>query len=379
MVSKSKQIFVLVVAIGLVIPQLLLGEDKKEAKRHFDNGTEMMELEDFAGAAVEFEASIKLYRSKNAVFNLAMCYKAMHKYPQALEMFRALLKDFSDELSPEVKEEVRNNIRSMNKMISKVEITTSVPGATILLDGENIGTSPLPTPVLVGAGEHRIRVSLQGHHDQETPITVVSGKDQVVEFSLEPIVEEAPAAAVPQTVAAPGAAGELPEDQVKVEQALGRSLARDYRYFSRSHLNQEMSFAAYQYKLARKKQIGGIIHLAVIAPIVQGVGLGLYFLIMSTLKDETTSVGLVNATVKEENNAKRGLAGALLGTCTIGTVVTIIVGSVKLARGSKSMRRLRPLLNEEKKTASTGLNFSGLSPLADQSFMPAGLSLNFTF
>jgi len=383
MFSKNTMVFVLMAAIGLVAPRYGIGDEKSEAKRHFVNGTEMMELEDFAGAAIEFEASLKLYRSKNTVFNLAMCYKALHKYPQALEMFRVLLKEFSSDLTPEVKDEVRKNIRSMNKMISKVEITTSIPGATVLLDGETIGTTPLPKPILVGAGKHRVRVSLEGHHDQETSISVVSGKDQVVEFKMEPVT--ATAGVAPPAGAAVGASATPtgpPEDQVAAEQALGRSLARDYRYYTRTHLNQKMSFAAYQYGRARKKQIGGILHLALIAPIVQGVGLGLYFLVMSTIEDEDpTGLGIVDSTTKQENDARRGFAGALLGLCTVGTVITVIVGSVKLARGSKAKKRLKPLLDKEKqqKTAFGDFHFAGVSPITGIDAIPAGLSLDFRF
>lgn len=375
MFSKNKSIFVLVMSMVFLMSQYSWGDEKTEAKRHFVNGTEMMELEDFAGAAVEFEASMKLYKNKNAVFNLAMCYKALHKYPQALEMFRILLGEFSGDLSAEVKAEVRSNIKSMSKMISQIEITTNLPGATILLDGEKIGTSPLAKPIKVGAGEHRVRASLKGHHDQETTVSVVSGKNQIVEFTLKPVEKAAPA--VVATGQAAGMKDGLPEEQVEVETALGKSLSRDYRYYTRSHTDEKMSFAAYEYKKARKKWIGGIIHLAVIAPIVQGIGIGLYLGIMSTVEEPRNDIG---GTFDEtDNNAKKGAAAVLLGLCTVGTLITVIVGAVKVGRGGKAKRRLKPLLQKEKKTALGGVRFAGVSPLGGYDSMPSGLSLNFSF
>lgn len=177
-------------ALALVATLLAGGaaaaQDKAAAKKNFDNGVELMGLEDFAGAAVEFEASVRVYTTRSAMFNLAMCYKALHRYGPALETFRSVLKTFGDEMNAEMKKEVRDNIAAINKLIGEVEVHTSVPGALVLVDGLQSGTTPLSGPLVLGAGEHRIRVSLQGYADQERAVTLVSGGREVVSFELAP-------------------------------------------------------------------------------------------------------------------------------------------------------------------------------------------------
>ncbi len=175
------------VGLALIAITVVVDADEKEdAKTHFQNGFAMMELEDFAGAAVEFEASLAKFPTKNAMFNLGMCLKAMHKYPQALQVFRKILTQFGADLGGEMRSEVRKNISSINKMIAQVEVNTNIPGASVLVDGEVVGTTPLSQPLVIGAGEHRIRVSLAGYEDVEKTVTVVSQTHQIVEFNMTP-------------------------------------------------------------------------------------------------------------------------------------------------------------------------------------------------
>ncbi len=177
------------VAVGLVfiaVTAVVHADEKEEAKTHFQNGFSMMELEDFAGAAVEFEASVAKFPTKNAMFNLGMCLKAMHKYPRALQVFRNILTQFGGDLDSEMQSEVRKNIASINKMIAQMEVNTNIPGASVLVDGEVVGTTPLGQPLVIGAGEHRIRVSLVGYEDIEKTVAVVSQTHQIVEFTMKP-------------------------------------------------------------------------------------------------------------------------------------------------------------------------------------------------
>jgi hypothetical protein len=160
--------------------------DKEAAKSHFQNGLSMMELEDFAGAAVEFEASVSRFPTKNAMFNLGMCYKALHRYPQALRAFRDVLKQFGVELGDEMQSEVRKNIAAINKMIAQLEVQTNLPGAMIIVDGEKVGITPLDSPLELGAGEHRIVASLAGYQNAEQLVTMASQTRELVRLELLP-------------------------------------------------------------------------------------------------------------------------------------------------------------------------------------------------
>ncbi len=101
--------------------------------------------------------------------------------------------------------EVRKNISAINKMIAELEISTNLPGATIIVDGQKVGVTPLEAPVAMGAGEHRIRASLHGYADIEEVVVVAAQSKEVVSLELKPLATDGGAA-----VAAPiGAKGSI--------------------------------------------------------------------------------------------------------------------------------------------------------------------------
>ncbi len=354
----------------LVFPTLSSAGGKAEAKRHFENGLAMMELEDFDGAAVEFEASLASYASQNAMFNLAMCYKALHKYPNALEMFRKILKNYSKTMSSEDRKEVKKNIKVISNMVGNLEVNTNIPDVQVLIDGEQVGTTPLKKPVATGAGEHRVRVSLKGYETQEQVVSVVAGKNTVVTFTLE--TGSGGAAPVPVVTS-----NEPPREQVEVEAVIGGNLTRDYIRYTKTGASEKESFAQYEYKLAKKKRKNGIILMAAIAPIVMGVGVGAYVALMMSQEEEDPGADDYYDVV-DSNAAKRGGANFLIALAGAGALTTLIVGSVRVARGHKKMKKLKPLL-EEKETSGARLRLVGFSPLIDPIGIPGGAAVTFSF
>ena len=361
-----------------------LAGDKEKAKRHFQNGLSMMEMEDFSGAVVEFEASVALFQSQGAMFNLAMCYKALHRYPKALETFRGLLKRFGETMTDETRKEVRKNIRAMSKMIAKLEVSTNLPNAIVLINGVKVGTTPLDSPLTVSAGEQRIRVSLDGYEDGEQTVSIAGGAKEVVNFTLTPVAAGGGApvvAPVSPEVAAKAAEQEASkQEMVAAETALGMNLARDYRRYSHSRIKDKMSFTEYEYRLARKKRTGGIIVVTVVAPIVFGISLGLYFGLQAAKgdpSDDNDYTSFADTTDDAGNEALDNLSYVMLALGGTGAIIAIIVGSVKWGRGAKRMRRLKPLLKD--KASNDGIRFVGFSPVLDKNGALQGASAGFSF
>jgi tetratricopeptide (TPR) repeat protein len=397
---SRKRLFALIVPCILIVSSVAVAADptKAEAKRHFENGVTMQELEDFDGAAVEYEASIDLYRSQNALFNLAMCYKALHKYNKALETFRTILKLYGKRLAADVRAEVQTNIRQIKKMVAKVEITANVQQAVVLVDGEQIGLTPLATPIVVGAGTHRIRISAEGYTNQEKQISVVAGKPQVVEFTLEPASAVA-AAVVPLAVVPAGPT----EEQIKVEKALGRNLTRDYQVFKRTSQSDKVSYAQYHLNLAHKKKLSGILLLSVATPIFVGGGLALFFGIRAAKVDVNNYYP--DAGDESKNSALDAMSFIFMALFDAAAVVTLSVGAARTAKGVKAVSRLDPLVQAEKgeavpgeegegadteaipaevpetteKSALSPFRFAGMSPMVDQLGVPSGAAVSFRF
>ncbi len=378
-----RMVIVLAVFFSTAVSSTTWANEKAMAKKHFENGLAMMEMEDFGGAAVEFEASVGILPTKSALFNLAMCYKALHRYPDALKAFRRMIRDFNDAMDKEMKGEVRKNIAAISKMIGEIEVHTNLPGATVLLDGNKVGTTPLASPLEVGAGEHRVRVSLKDHLDEEKTVVVVSGSKAVVRLSLSPAASPPADGTTPSDTPEPESnADMLPveetekqtaeedPDLVAMETALNRNLARDYKRYKRSHLRHKQSFIEYEYNLARKKRNRGIVNLCVLTPLFAGAGLT-GFLVMKSKSDSLWGEDDVTAQAWETLSYMALIAG-------VGSGVAFgIVGTVRWVKGHGKMKRIKPLL-----TAASNrprLRLTGVTPWLSPADSGFGAACTFSF
>jgi hypothetical protein len=171
---------------------------KDEAQRHFEAGLGLVETEDYDAATAEFEASVQLFPTKMGLFNLANCYKALHRYGEALDVIDRLKQEFAGKLG-DLDAEVAGLERNVSAIVGRLEIDVNQDGAAISVDGTDVATSPLAKPLVLAPGDHSVTVRLTGYASQQRTIRITTGKQQAERFDLAP----GPAGAVASTPAAP--------------------------------------------------------------------------------------------------------------------------------------------------------------------------------
>ncbi|MCP4678067.1 MAG: PEGA domain-containing protein, partial [Deltaproteobacteria bacterium] len=164
-----------------------LANDKGEAQQHFKTGSALYLAEDYKAAAAEFKTSVSLFPTKNGFFNLANCYKALHRYGDALKTLEQLEEELGHEMDAVLRAKVEQLEQKIRELVATVTIRVNHSGASIALDGRVIGTSPLEEPLIVGPGEHEIQVSLEGYETASRSISLASREEQQESFQLEPI------------------------------------------------------------------------------------------------------------------------------------------------------------------------------------------------
>jgi hypothetical protein len=162
-------------------------EDKQEAKRHFEAGLALAEAEDFVAAAVEFESSVALFPTKMGLFNLANCYKALHRYAEALDVIVRLRSTYQGKLSAEMVREVAEFERSVTALVGRLEVKVEPAGASVMVDGKNVGVSPLPEPLLLAPGDHEVKVEFEGYRPETRKVRVTSRGREEVMVDLAPL------------------------------------------------------------------------------------------------------------------------------------------------------------------------------------------------
>jgi len=172
---------------ALAMPALAEVEvDKQEALKHFENGLALSDdkNKDYQGALVEFQASVKLFATKAGLFNLGVCFRKLSRYGEALETFDRLEHEFGDELEGEMRAAVAEELETIRRITAELVITVDREGAAITVDGDEVGQSPLESPLVLGPREYVVRVELDGFKPEKRKITLVSGQRREEKFEL---------------------------------------------------------------------------------------------------------------------------------------------------------------------------------------------------
>ena len=187
----NKKIAILLFLVASVhCGSAIAGDKKAEAKEHFESGFNLMRTEDFDSAVAEFEMSVEQFPTKAALFNLANCYKALRRYGKALNTIRTLKEKFGDVLEGDFKLEVEEFERAVEGMVAKLGVKVDRDGATVSVDSEMVGLSPLKAPLLLALGKHEVTVQLEGYTYNVQKVKLLARDDQSLSFIGEPVVTE---------------------------------------------------------------------------------------------------------------------------------------------------------------------------------------------
>jgi len=135
------------------------------AKEHYQSARILFDNGDYAGALVKFRHAQELSGDERLFWNMGACEKHLRHYVRVLRMMERYLQS-SD---PRITEAQRDNaalvLRTVRALVSPLGLTVNEPGASVFVDGEAAGTTPLREPILVDLGDRQIRVSKPGFKD----------------------------------------------------------------------------------------------------------------------------------------------------------------------------------------------------------------------
>jgi len=174
---------------------------KKRAQELQTEGRRLAEKGDNRAALEKFDEAYRLVPSPKILFNRGQAHLALGDDIEALND----LEGFLDQApyAPKVsRDEAAQAVEALRPKLSYVEIQVDGAGATIALDGREIGTAPLPHPVVVAPGTHQLRVTKAGMNDETRSVSPIAGQKVRVEISLTAVTVAAPPPAVTPPAAA---------------------------------------------------------------------------------------------------------------------------------------------------------------------------------
>ncbi len=164
--------------------------DKAEAKELFAAGVGLFKKGQHAQALEKFQASYELRPHWRLHLNIGLCFKELSMYTEAKAEFDEFLQKGAEKMDDASLEQVFTELEDLKNIIAVLGIDVLNPGATVKLDGKEVGTSPILGPIEVNPGSHVLEVVMKGHKPFKEEFLLSKGEEKNFTVTLEALPEE---------------------------------------------------------------------------------------------------------------------------------------------------------------------------------------------
>lgn len=180
-------------------PPATLTPAQKEADRYFKSGVALFKEAKYSEALAEFQRAYEIAPHPLVLYNIAGCHRELSQYGDAVKAYERFLAEGKGQVPASRLTAAQTELDSIYARIARVTVTVSPDGATLLVDGNPLGTL-VEMPLILSPGEHKLVGRAPGRKDAERTVKVASGDELTVELHLaevpaEPDVEVAVAVA----------------------------------------------------------------------------------------------------------------------------------------------------------------------------------------
>lgn len=158
-------------------------ERREIARRYFDQGASLLKKEEWAPALEAFEKSRALFPSRGNTRNVAVCLRQLGRYPEALDMFESLRRSF--DLPTADRSAVEAEMEELRDKFGFLAISANEAGATIRVDDQESGTTPLQTPLRLATGVRAVHITKLGYRDVDMQVGILPRREHRIEVLLE--------------------------------------------------------------------------------------------------------------------------------------------------------------------------------------------------
>jgi hypothetical protein len=154
------------------------------SKEAYDSAKVLLNNKDWAGAYTKFEQAYDLSKDPRLLFNMAVCARDMRQYARTEQLLVRYEHEAGAGLSSEEKAQVDAALSTVRALVARVRIDVNESGASVAIDGNPSGTTPLPAPIVVDLGKHTLSVSKPGFEPVTRSIESSGGSESSVAITL---------------------------------------------------------------------------------------------------------------------------------------------------------------------------------------------------
>lgn len=176
----------LLIALTVTVPAGARADANAEARFYFERGNEGLaramrsrgaaRRREMQAALADYLQSLRIVRSKNTVYNLAVCYEELGQQEDAFDYFAEYLRA---DINDAERTEASRRLEAVRPRVAVLEVGSAPAGAQVWIDRRDLaarGTTPLS--VAVPAGHHTLFVELEGYGPAQGQVDAVVGETQ---------------------------------------------------------------------------------------------------------------------------------------------------------------------------------------------------------
>jgi hypothetical protein len=141
-------------------------------------------------ALTAFRRAYELTPSPRIRAQIALAEQALGRWVEAEITLRAALAQPSDEWIARNLAALEAALEGITEHLGSLEVSSTQPGATLWVNGRQVGALPLAAPVRIETGSTQIEVRLAGYNTGRRTIEVAPRRSYRESFSLVPISDE---------------------------------------------------------------------------------------------------------------------------------------------------------------------------------------------
>jgi PEGA domain-containing protein len=189
---------------SLLLASIAAAQDaavREEARNLLHEGNSLYDKGDFPAALDRFRRAYAKLPSPKILLNIGTTLRRIGKEGEAAEAYELYLRRIGPEVPADKRAQVGAVLHEIDEKLGRIRIEVNVEGASVRLDGEAKGVSPLGHSVRVDPGIHRAEAERDGYQPDMGEIEVEAGQERLIFLRLRevppPVVEPVPPPPVP--------------------------------------------------------------------------------------------------------------------------------------------------------------------------------------
>jgi hypothetical protein len=141
---------------------------------------------DFAGAANKYEQAYGLSKDPRLLFDMAICEKNLRAYARMQGLLEQYKREGIADMSADDRATVDGALAAVKNLVGTLTLTVDARGASVTVDGQSVGTTPLAGHVVLDLGKHVLVVQGTGMQAVTREVSVVGGADTALTLTIKP-------------------------------------------------------------------------------------------------------------------------------------------------------------------------------------------------